>query len=273
MPMDADTTQSRPPSVIGTASAAWSRSQTWRTSTTPSPSVRQQQHELIPALARQRVDVAQRFGQTPRHLDQQLVADVVPERVIDPLEVVQVDEDHGEPTLLPARLGQFLAESVVQQAAVRQASEAVVRGQVADAFQVGAPLAHVLDGGDHPAAAGPPHRARPPAHAPAPSGNRHRHGASGTRSPGPLHRGRATSTPARHRPWPHRPDAPVRPAPPAPWPRPPARATAASRRNSRPRRSGRASPTRRDPHFQGRRPSAAPAPPASGAASGSRAAH
>ena len=39
---------------------------------------------------------AHALGQAPRHLAQQLVAHVVAERVVDVLEVVEVDEEHRD---------------------------------------------------------------------------------------------------------------------------------------------------------------------------------
>ena len=39
------------------------------------------------------------------HLAQQLVADRVPERVVDDLEAVEVEEEHRQPLAVPVRLG------------------------------------------------------------------------------------------------------------------------------------------------------------------------
>ena len=56
-----------------------------------------QQHELVAAQARDGVAVTD-AGPEPRgHGFQQLVADVMPETVVDELETVEIDEGHGDP--------------------------------------------------------------------------------------------------------------------------------------------------------------------------------
>ena len=64
---------------------------------------------------------------------QQFVADHVSERVVDALEFVDVDVEHGK---LPVRrdAGQFVLELFVEQRAVRQVGQRVVMGEVGDAL-------------------------------------------------------------------------------------------------------------------------------------------
>jgi hypothetical protein len=87
--------------------------------------------ELIAPESSQRVAVAQRAIQTLRDANQQLVAGVVPEVVVDHLEAVQVDEQHGGHCSLATGFGDRLRDSVVQQGAVRQPGERVMQRPVA----------------------------------------------------------------------------------------------------------------------------------------------
>ena len=52
------------------------------------------------------------------------------ERVIDELEAVEVEHQHREFMRLAVRLGNRLGDAVIEQQAVRQAGECIVRGQV-----------------------------------------------------------------------------------------------------------------------------------------------
>ncbi len=54
----------------------------------------QQDRELVAAQSGDRVGRADPLAQPPAHQHQQLVPDVVPQRVVDVLEVVQVDQHH-----------------------------------------------------------------------------------------------------------------------------------------------------------------------------------
>ncbi len=81
-------------------------------------------------MARQRVLGAQAAAHALRHLAQQRVAQVVPQGVVDVFEVVDVNE-HQRRTLWTALQGaQQLLHPVIQQAAVGQASERVVKRQL-----------------------------------------------------------------------------------------------------------------------------------------------
>jgi hypothetical protein len=108
--------------------------------------VGQEHGELVAAEPRRRVRLPQAGSQAPRDPAQQPVAHGVPERVVDRLEAVEVHEQDGEPLTTPPRCGDRLGEAVVEERAVRQAGELVVRGQVPGA------LAGVVELQDHPVA-------------------------------------------------------------------------------------------------------------------------
>ena len=68
---------------------------------------------------------------TPPGLHQQQVTTVVTQRVIDFLEVVQVDEQDGQLLLVAFALLDLLLQSVAQHAAVGQAGQRIVKGLLA----------------------------------------------------------------------------------------------------------------------------------------------
>ena len=97
--------------------------------------VLEQHHELVTADARHviardagdGVDLARARRQPPRHLDEQLVAHLVPEAVVDDLELVEVDVEQREPALgIAVVAGQAVGQAIRQQAAVREARQRVV---------------------------------------------------------------------------------------------------------------------------------------------------
>ena len=81
----------------------------------------EQERELVAAEAGDGVVGPQRRLQPARDGDQQLVADVVAERVVDELEAVEVEEQHRGAALGVAALGAAdrLVEAVEEQHAVR----------------------------------------------------------------------------------------------------------------------------------------------------------
>ena len=85
--------------------------------------VLEQHGELVAAHARDGVARAQRRVEPQRDGLQQLVAGLVAERVVDDLEAVEVEEQHGGagPRAAAARAPQRLLEPVEEQRAVRQA--------------------------------------------------------------------------------------------------------------------------------------------------------
>ncbi len=87
----------------------------------------EQHGELVAAEARDGVGRAHALAQALGDRDQQLVADRVAERVVDGLEVVDVDEQHGDGRI---GLGERLVDAVDEQRAVGQTRERVVVGLV-----------------------------------------------------------------------------------------------------------------------------------------------
>ena len=74
----------------------------------------------------------------------------MPEGVVDLLEPVQVEAEHGEHAAAP-EMGEGLLDPLAEHGAVGQAGEDVVAGHVGDAGIGLAPLGHVLVGRDHAA--------------------------------------------------------------------------------------------------------------------------
>ncbi len=70
----------------------------------------QQDYEFVAAEATDRIFFPQACGQALRNLDQQVVADRVPQCVVDRLEPIEIDEQHRAVTAMPFRLGHFLAQ-------------------------------------------------------------------------------------------------------------------------------------------------------------------
>ena len=92
----------------------------------------QHHHELVATEARHRIALAHRGHQTPRHLDEQFVAHVMAQGVVEHLEVVQVDEQQR--ALLARALAQHhgALQPVKQQAPVGQTGERIVESQTLD---------------------------------------------------------------------------------------------------------------------------------------------
>ena len=126
MPMLASTSSVRPSIENGSRRPASS----WRATTLASPgrrSVGQQHAELVAAEAGDGVALAERLLQAVRDLLQQAVARVVAERVVDLLEVVEVDQHHGRGDVRAAAGGDRLLDAVAEERAVGQAGERVVQ--------------------------------------------------------------------------------------------------------------------------------------------------
>jgi len=102
----------------------------------------EQHDEFIAAQARQGVAFAQARRQLPGHLLQQFVAHMVAQGVVDVLEAVQVDEQHGQLLLVARGAQQRVLQAVVEQQAVRQRRQRVVVRHVVELFL------RLLDQGD-----------------------------------------------------------------------------------------------------------------------------
>ncbi len=81
---------------------------------------RQDHHELVAAQARDRVRFAHGSRQPLRDRLQELVARVVAERVVDALEVVEVEEQASDVRAVALRLREDLLQPLVEQRAVGQ---------------------------------------------------------------------------------------------------------------------------------------------------------
>ena len=94
----------------------------------------EQQRELVAAVARDGVAGAQRAFDPLRDRHQQAVADEVAERVVDELEAVEVEEQHGaaELAVVAARALRLELEAVEEERAVGQPGERVVQRVVAE---------------------------------------------------------------------------------------------------------------------------------------------
>ena len=90
--------------------------------------------ELVAAKARHRVGFTDRGVQAPGDALEQLVADVVAQRVVDVLEVIEVEQVQAHDVLVTSGMRRALAQAVEEQRAVGQVGQAVVLSEVLDAL-------------------------------------------------------------------------------------------------------------------------------------------
>ena len=109
--------------------------------------VGQQDQELVAALAREQVGRAHDAAQAHRDPPQQLVAGGVAERVVDGLEVVEVDVQQRDRGAGAAGAREAEREVLVEQRAVGQLRERVVVGEEGDLLLRAAALGDVGEGG------------------------------------------------------------------------------------------------------------------------------
>ncbi len=95
---------------------------------------RQHHRELIAAEPRDRIGRAQRVAQARRHFLQHLIAGVMPERVVDLLEAIEIEQQHGEALVIAMRAQDRLLQPIEEQRAVGQVGERVVVGEIGDAL-------------------------------------------------------------------------------------------------------------------------------------------
>ena len=93
----------------------------------------QDQDELVAAHPGDRVQLADLGAQAPAERDQQRIADRMAERVVDHLEAVEVEEQHGDHLATARALLERVREALVEQRAVREIGERVVTGVMARA--------------------------------------------------------------------------------------------------------------------------------------------
>ena len=108
--------------------------------------------ELVAAHARDHVELARAAAQTLADQLEQLVADMVAERIVDALEVVEVETEHRE-ALAALDALDLVIELFEQQRAVGQVGQRVVARHVRDTF-LGALAFRDVFMGCQPAAAG-----------------------------------------------------------------------------------------------------------------------
>ena len=108
---------------------------------------RQQQQELLAAHpGRQPVlDVVDRRLEQLGHLAQHLVTDGVRQRVVDPLEVVEVDQADGEDGTAATGLAQQVVEAGVEVPPVVQPGQRVAPGQLTEVVAAAAGLRRLED--------------------------------------------------------------------------------------------------------------------------------
>ena len=114
--------------------------------------MREQQRELVAAEAGHGVAVADARLHARRDGLQQLIADVVAERVVDDFEAIEVEEEDRQPAVIALRVRQRDGQAVLEQQAVRQAGQRVVIREVLDLLFGVRPLGDVADDADHAAA-------------------------------------------------------------------------------------------------------------------------
>ena len=107
--------------------------------------VLQEDGEFIAAKTGHRIDLANARLQTQRHRTKDLVSDRMAERVVDLLEVVEVEAENCKADTT-AELGDALLNSLRQKHAIRQFGEGVVPRHEDDAFFRLAPFSHVFVG-------------------------------------------------------------------------------------------------------------------------------
>jgi hypothetical protein len=109
---------------------------------------RQQHRELVAAEARDQVAAARALEQHRGHAHQQRVAGGVALRVVDLLEVVEVDEDHRH--VLARRIArQRLLDAIAEERAVGQSGQGVVEGTVRQLRLERAVRRHVVRDHEH----------------------------------------------------------------------------------------------------------------------------
>ena len=92
----------------------------------------EQEHEPVAAQTRHRVAAARRLAQAPGELEQQLVAHRMAQRLVDVLEPVEVEHQHGQVVAVVLGSRDRVRAAIAQQQPVGQAREGVVMAQEVD---------------------------------------------------------------------------------------------------------------------------------------------
>ena len=126
MPIDSDTLSGFSPACTGARKLSSVRSASSTAPCSTSLVALHEHGELVAAEARDHVLLAHGAHEPGRDAAQQLVADRVAERVVDALEVVEVDEHHGD--LVRAARLERLAHALGEQRAVGEPGQRIVVG-------------------------------------------------------------------------------------------------------------------------------------------------
>ena len=129
MPIEADVNTSPDATWIAGVKTSAMRSAISKASASSTTS--HEHDELVAAQARHGVRRAHRVVQARADLDEQLVARLMAERVVDRLELVDVEQQHGDGRLEALGAREGLLDAVEEQRAVRQARQRVVQRLVA----------------------------------------------------------------------------------------------------------------------------------------------
>ena len=111
----------------------------------------EQDGELVAAVAGEGVALAQAGLEALAHLDEKLVADLVPEAVVDRLEAIEVHEEDGEAVpLAPSRPRERALDEIVEERPVGQLGERIVERVVQHALLLLPLLRDVCEDAAHP---------------------------------------------------------------------------------------------------------------------------
>ncbi len=89
-------------------------------------------HKLIAAETRDGIRLAHTAGKAARRFDQQQVAHVMPMRIVERLEVIQIEKHQRAITAAALAGGHDRPEPVIEQAAVGQLRQRIVESQIAN---------------------------------------------------------------------------------------------------------------------------------------------
>ena len=103
----------------------------------------EQHDKLVAAQAGYRIHTSPAGDQAMRHLGQQLVASEMPERIVDRLEMIEIDKHQGDLLALAFGSDQRLFDPILQQGAVGQAGQWIIICQLADTLLRGVPLGDI----------------------------------------------------------------------------------------------------------------------------------
>ena len=88
--------------------------------------------KLVAADTRNRIFFARKGLQSCGNFPEEQVADRVTERIVDDLETIEIEEQDRDLFLVTPGCGERAAQAIIEQAAVGQAGERIVVGQVLD---------------------------------------------------------------------------------------------------------------------------------------------